>query len=177
MKSAFLWLGLSLSLELGVACLLGSNFQICHLLRNNGDQGEQVLSEAVPFLEGAAKRYNGLQPLIDKMEGRRRFFHSHLPFGLMPKGEKQSAAPSPYVVYVVRNPKDVAVSFYHHSCSKLNYEGSWDEFFELFVSGQVILAETTSRRWKERERERERGIGVRVSVRAIRWDTETSLIM
>lgn len=70
-------------------------------------------------------------------------------------------------MYVVRNPKDVAVSFYYHSCSKLNYQGSWDEFFELFISGQVTLAKKNNNNnnkkkhpsdgeTRRREREREK---------------------
>jgi hypothetical protein len=41
-------------------------------------------------------------------------------------------------IYVARNPKDVAVSFYHHDRSKSDYAGSWDEDFTLFVEGKVM---------------------------------------
>jgi sulfotransferase len=44
-------------------------------------------------------------------------------------------------VYVVRNPKDVAVSFYHHHRShKLlgQYQGTWDDFLECFLNGHVV---------------------------------------
>ena len=106
--------------------------QIVHLLSNGGEQGEKVLSEAVLWVEGAANRYGGLGRLT-KSATARRLLHSHLPYALMP-GVRDTRA---RCVYVARNPKDNAVSFYYHSCSKLGYEGTWDEFFELFIRGHV----------------------------------------
>ena len=38
---------------------------------------------------------------------------------------------------MARNPKDVAVSTYFHNQSKLGYEGSWEEHFQLFMNGDV----------------------------------------
>ena len=106
--------------------------QVVHLLANNGEQGDKVLSEAVPWVEGAPNRYGGLDRLLANMVGR-RYFHSHLPYALMPGVQRSTAK----YVYVARNPKDNAVSFYYHACSKLDYEGSWPEFFELYINGQV----------------------------------------
>eukprot|EP01095_Lingulamoeba_sp_RSL-Kostka_P013729 TRINITY_DN575_c0_g1_i1.p1 TRINITY_DN575_c0_g1~~TRINITY_DN575_c0_g1_i1.p1 ORF type:complete len:571 (-),score=218.79 TRINITY_DN575_c0_g1_i1:67-1779(-) len=42
-------------------------------------------------------------------------------------------------IHVIRNPADMAVSLYHHASGFLpyNYVATWDEFFELFISGQV----------------------------------------
>jgi len=67
-----------------------------------------------------------------------RVIPTHLPYRLYPKTviEHQNKR-----VYVVRNPKDVAVSFYHlHRSHKLAgyYKGTWDEFFECFLTGQVL---------------------------------------
>ncbi|KAK3730622.1 hypothetical protein QZH41_008015 [Actinostola sp. cb2023] len=42
--------------------------------------------------------------------------------------------------YVIRNPKDVAVSYYYHYKRYASYEfgaGLWDEFFEMFIDGGV----------------------------------------
>ncbi len=106
--------------------------QIVHLLANNGEQTDKVLSEAVPWLEGAATRYGGLENLI-RDSGDRRYFHSHLPVSLMPIFGKTKAK----YIYVARNPKDNAVSYYYHARSKMGYEGSWSEFIKLYVEGKV----------------------------------------
>ena len=105
--------------------------QIVHLMLNNGIQGDKVLSEAVPWVEGI-NRYDGFEKLLEQQSNPRRF-HSHLPYHLMP-GVKLSRAK---YIYVARNPKDNAISFYFHSCSKLGYDGTWDQFFNLYVQGKV----------------------------------------
>jgi hypothetical protein len=67
-----------------------------------------------------------------------RVISTHLPFRLFPETAFEHHAK---LVYVVRDPKDVAVSFYHfHRSHKLLgfYKGTWDDFFECFISGRVI---------------------------------------
>ncbi len=41
------------------------------------------------------------------------------------------------IIYVARNPKDVAISTYFHNQSKLGYEGAWEEHFQLFLNNDV----------------------------------------
>ena len=41
------------------------------------------------------------------------------------------------IIYVARNPKDVAISTYFHNQSKLGYEGTWEEYFQLFLNSDV----------------------------------------
>jgi len=51
-------------------------------------------------------------------------------------GEDGQAA-KPKYIYVVRNPKDVAVSFYHQYKNLRKYEfgdRTWDEFFNMFIN-------------------------------------------
>ena len=106
--------------------------QIVHLMLNNGEQGEQVLTDTAPWIETLPMRSPGMEEFLATLKGR-RLFTSHLPLALMPDF---SGSKGKYI-YVARNPKDVAVSFYHHDRSKMGYEGSWDEFFTLYIAGKV----------------------------------------
>lgn len=43
-------------------------------------------------------------------------------------------------IYIARNPKDVAVSFYYHLLRMKSIENvEWDEFFELFIAGKTMF--------------------------------------
>lgn len=112
----------------------GTNWvrQIVHLLLHEGVQGDKRLHETVPLLEKEASDGKLTTP---NQGSERRCFISHLPHHLMP-GVKSSRAR--YIV-VVRNPKDCAVSYFHFMASRsdLQYQGKWDDFFPLFLHGQV----------------------------------------
>ena len=106
--------------------------QMVHLLVNNGVQGEQRITDAVPWLETLPHRPNGMHEFLKTLPPR-RLFTSHLPYPLMPPRTNTTAK----VVYVARNPKDVATSTYFHNQSKGGYEGTWDEHFQLFLTSDV----------------------------------------
>ena len=62
---------------------------------------------------------------------------AHMPYHMMP-GRDPAATAAKYI-YIARNPKDVAVSFYYH-CLRFecyNFTGDWDTFFELYMKGDV----------------------------------------
>ena len=106
--------------------------QMVHLLVHQGEQGEQRLTDAVPWLETLPHRPGGMIEFLKSLPGR-RLFTSHLPYPLMPPIGNTTAK----VVYVARNPKDVAISTYFHDQSKAGYEGTWEEHFQLFMNGDV----------------------------------------
>ena len=69
-----------------------------------------------------------------------RVFKTHLPYDLVPQPCDQ--ATKPHHIYVMRNPKDSAVSYYHHSSKAPGgpfYKPTWDEFFESFLKGEGML--------------------------------------
>ena len=103
-----------------------------HLLINQGEQGEQRITDAVPWLETLPHRPNGMVAFLKTMP-QRRLFTSHLPYPLMPPLKNTTAK----IIYIARNPKDVAVSTYFHNQSKLGYEGTWEEHFQEFLNGDV----------------------------------------
>ncbi len=59
-----------------------------------------------------------------------RVFKSHLSYGKIPKG------PCKYI-YVARDGRDVAVSYYHFYTTHMRFQGTFDEFFERFLQGRV----------------------------------------
>ncbi|XP_038068757.1 sulfotransferase 1A1-like [Patiria miniata] len=66
-----------------------------------------------------------------------RLIKTHLPSCMLPE---QMLTKAPRIIYVSRNPKDVAVSYYHWHRSAYFLPGydSWDVFFEEFIRGAVI---------------------------------------
>lgn len=66
-----------------------------------------------------------------------RVFKTHLPYDLVPKAHGQ--AYKARYIYVIRNPKDAAVSLYEFMSSMPNPPKlNWNEFCELFFQGKVF---------------------------------------
>ncbi|XP_001632832.2 sulfotransferase 1C2 [Nematostella vectensis] len=66
-----------------------------------------------------------------------RVFKTHLHHHFAPMGI--DTTPKPKYIYVMRNPKDCAVSLFFH-CKGMAYykcDASWLEFFEAFIRGRV----------------------------------------
>ena len=64
---------------------------------------------------------------------KRRLIKSHLPLEFLPPTLLNTCK----VVYVARNPKDTAVSFYHMALDSpiLSYKGTLEQFLDLFIDG------------------------------------------
>ncbi|KAJ1155196.1 hypothetical protein NDU88_007931, partial [Pleurodeles waltl] len=86
----------------------------------------------VPGLENNVRKVNFEQ------RPSPRLFGSHLPYYLTPRGLKEKKAK---VIYVIRNPKDNLVSYYHFECmlNQLAEEPieKLEEFFENYLAGKV----------------------------------------
>ncbi|XP_040919147.1 amine sulfotransferase [Toxotes jaculatrix] len=98
-------------------------------------------------LGGGLNEYpNNLEqmPWLEYREGRDdyalraspRLFASHLTPALMPPGLKDKKAK---IVYVMRNPKDNAVSYYHFSmvCGDVETPSSFEVFLQQYLTGNV----------------------------------------
>ena len=104
--------------------------QIVKLIKLGGNDDTKHIWDAVPFLEIHLMGKGQSLPSP-------RAFKTHLPYHMMPGGEPAKSVAK--YIYVARNPKDVAVSFYYHFCNLKEYEfdGDWNCFFELFMKGEV----------------------------------------
>ena len=112
--------------------------QIVRLIINKGKEDGLNLMEAVPWVEFFANtpalEFN-YHVDIDAMASPRAF-KSHFPYDILPCGSP-THTPGKYI-YVVRNPRDVAVSFFHHDRAIPFYPlYEWSEYFEKFLKGDV----------------------------------------
>ncbi|CAM9901363.1 unnamed protein product [Phaeothamnion confervicola] len=115
--------------------------QMLHLLLNDGVQGDKSYPESVPWLEAAStdtmlnnREAKGWSiERINNWDGR-RFFKSHANAEDLPRGKAAGVR----IVYVARNPKDVAVSLHHHARGKpdFGYDGDFGQTLHFFAEGR-----------------------------------------
>ena len=103
---------------------------IAYLILHNGIplDGNHKMSEFIPFFE-----QDGIEA-VEKLSSP-RVMKTHLPYDMIPKNSNAK------YIFVARNPKDCAVSFYYHTKGfqdAYNYSnGKFDDYFELFINGEV----------------------------------------
>lgn len=88
-------------------------------------------------LNGVLNKFDGDSVGVCENLSRPRHIKSHLPVFLLPN---KLWTVKPKIIYVARNPKDVAVSFFHHYRHIVGYEGTQEDFTEAFLKDQVIYA-------------------------------------
>lgn len=95
------------------------------LLKNLFHRFESVIDVDLPFSSFELAR-DQLRP---------RLIKTHLPAQLLPD---QIWTVNPKIIYVFRNPKDVAVSFFHHYTTLHSYVGEINEFVDCFVNEFIL---------------------------------------
>jgi LPS sulfotransferase NodH len=99
---------------------------ILHQLAGGQPEGFTHIAETVPFLERAFLNRRD----VERSSTARRLFKTHFRLG-------EIYNPISKFVYVHRDGRDVAVSYYHMHCSHLGYKGTFEDFFKLYTSGRV----------------------------------------
>ncbi|KAJ8914570.1 hypothetical protein NQ315_010034 [Exocentrus adspersus] len=64
-----------------------------------------------------------------------RYIKTHLNYHLLPTGIREV---KPKIIYTIRNPKDVCVSFFYHSRLLHNFNVDFESFCELFLNDAVF---------------------------------------
>ena len=98
------------------------------LVRGRPIASGETLGDLFPHLEEVGSEFVAALP-------QPRLIKTHLPLPVAPY------TPKAKFVYVLRNPFDCAVSFYHHTRGFDRHykfsDGTFDEFFEVFIRGKV----------------------------------------
>jgi hypothetical protein len=104
---------------------------IVHLIHNGGKDDGKKITDAVPWIEtGVHHSSVTAEDMIPP-----RAFKSHMPYDRMPCGLPNST-PCKYI-YVARNPKDIATSFYYQYRACHSPDIEWKEFLENFLVGKI----------------------------------------
>ncbi|XP_059946490.1 sulfotransferase 1B1 [Mesoplodon densirostris] len=115
--------------------------EILDMVLNDGDVENckrDVITVKVPMLEMALPglRISGIEQL--EKNPSPRLVKTHLPIDLIPKSFWENNCK---MIYLARNAKDVAVSFYHFDLMN-NLQplpGTWGEYLEKFLTGNVAF--------------------------------------
>ncbi|ELV13019.1 sulfotransferase 1 family member D1 [Tupaia chinensis] len=114
--------------------------EIVDLIYNNGDTEKckrDAIYNRVPFMEFIIP---GISSGIEQLQNVQspRLVKTHLPVQLLPSSFWKNNCK---MIYVARNAKDVAVSYYYfYQMAKIHPDpGTWEEFLESFMAGKVCF--------------------------------------
>ena len=115
---------------------------IVKLLLSGGEEDGRPYGHVIPWLEALASDLladreapgHSLESIAAKL-GQPRYFKTHASATDLP-GSLDSGAK---VIYVARNPKDTAISLFHHSIGKpeFGFKGDMDTFLRIFLAGRA----------------------------------------
>lgn len=99
---------------------------ILYQLTTDGEMDFEHIGEVCPWFERVA--INGRR--LDRLRSP-RIFKSHLPYIWIPKRKCR-------YIYVARDGRDVAVSFYHFHRSHFRFAGTFSQFYRAYIRGMVV---------------------------------------
>ena len=127
--------------------------RIMTLIRQGGEESTAPIRNLIPFLDfgkdiAKVRSFNTTEQLLlyssvyvtciyRICNVHVSYFKSHIPYRMMAGGQPAQSVAK--YIYVARNPKDVAVSFFHFArhLKNLQFSGDWNCFYDLFMKGDV----------------------------------------
>lgn len=109
---------------------------LVRIVNDGGSPGDKTLRDALHWVESSV-HYPRSRAEIDA-DPSPRIFASHMPYSMALGGDPPSN-PCRYV-YIARNPKDVAVSYFHFESGAPwagNAPVAWSDWLQMFVSGTL----------------------------------------
>lgn len=100
---------------------------ILYQLISDGEMDFSHIQEKAPWFERAIRQESDLSQLASP-----RIFKSHLQYRFIPRGQCR-------YIYVIRDGRDVAVSYFFLHRAHNGFSGSFDDFWPLFCSGQLAF--------------------------------------
>ncbi|XP_055680313.1 sulfotransferase 1B1-like [Lutzomyia longipalpis] len=113
-------------------------WQICNDLDFEKGKSIQLYKRSPLFEKGTSFSFRSTTQslaMIDALPSP-RIIKSHLPAPLLPKG---IWTVKPRIIYIARNIKDTAISFYHLYRNILGYRGTFNDYMEAFLGDAVIF--------------------------------------
>jgi hypothetical protein len=102
--------------------------QLLVVLAHDGDPEPEHISDVSPWFERSLAVGARTATDFERLPAP-RIFKSHLPYHWLPRGAR--------CVYAVRDGRDVAVSYFNLYRSHLGFSGSFDDFLEMFLRGEL----------------------------------------
>ncbi len=115
---------------------------VLYQLTTDGDMNFDHMIDVCPWLFYNLIRENEPPQTTDP-----RILITHESYDLFSKNTKGR------FIYVMRDGKDVAVSFYHHKINAKSYEGSFDEHFDEFLTDKYYNWFSHMKEWCENKNE------------------------
>uniref|UniRef100_A0A1L8E4C1 Putative sulfotransferase domain protein n=1 Tax=Nyssomyia neivai TaxID=330878 RepID=A0A1L8E4C1_9DIPT len=111
------------------------------LLDNNLDfekAKSTLLTDRFCFLELSYLPNGERGHSVEKLQGMttKRYIKSHLPAHILPRSLWYAKSK---IIYIARNAKDAAVSFFHHWRNMGKFTGSLDDHLDLFINNYVVF--------------------------------------
>jgi len=119
--------------------------ELTSLVLNKGDVDRLEKSQRAPYLERDAIWCQSIYEKLGWESSLRtaakdpRIISTHLPWEFLPDAVREGRV-KPKIIYIIRNPKDVMISWYHHEVLFMGYKGTLTDCVEDFTNDLTLYS-------------------------------------